>query len=90
MAALTALTLLGATGCGKPTLPDYRYRLTVEVDTPQGLRTGSSVIQVASSVSGPYALRPGVVSTQVKGEAVAVDLPGGKVLFALLSKPGKS
>ena len=26
--------------------PDYRYRLTVEVDTPEGLKIGSSVIEV--------------------------------------------
>ncbi|MBS0481510.1 MAG: hypothetical protein JSR96_05040 [Proteobacteria bacterium] len=80
-----------AAGCSaKPALPDYRYRLTVEVDTPEGLRTGSSVIQVASAVSSKYALEPGDVTTQVTGEAVAVDLPGGKVLFALLSKPGSA
>lgn len=70
-----------------PSLPDYRYRLTVEVDTPHGMRSGSSVIQVASHVSSQYSLAPGDVTTQVTGEAVAVDLPGGKTLFALLSKP---
>lgn len=70
-----------------PSLPDYRYRLTVEVDTPDGVRTGSSVIQVASHVSSQYSLAPGDVTTQVTGEAVKVDLPGGKTLFALLPKP---
>lgn len=91
MFVVVALAGLLASGCsGKPSLPDYRYRLTVEVETPQGLRTGSSVIQVASHVSGKLALRAGDVTTQVKGEAVAVDLPGGKVLFALLSKPGSA
>ena len=30
--------------------PDYRYRLTVEVDTPEGLKTGSSVIEVDQSL----------------------------------------
>lgn len=74
----------------EPSLPDYRYRLTVEVDTPDGVRTGSSVIQVASHVSSQYSLAPGDVTTQVTGEAVAVDLPGGRTLFALLSKPGSA
>jgi hypothetical protein len=79
------------TGCStKPALPDYRYRLTVEVETPQGLRTGSSVIQIASHISSSLSLRPGDVTTQVTGEAVAVDLPGGKVLFALLTRPGSA
>ena len=65
--------------------PDYRYRLTVEVDTPQGLRTGSSVIEVQTSVAGEYSIpSPGAVSHRVRGEAVAVDLPGGQTLFALL------
>lgn len=73
-----------------PSLPDYRYRLTVEVDTPDGMRSGSSVIQVASHVSSQYSLSPGDVTTQVTGDAVAVDLPGGKMLFALLSKPGSA
>jgi hypothetical protein len=79
---------MAAACSSQPTLPDYRYRLTVEVETPEGLRTGSSVIQVASHVSSKYALRPGDVTTQVTGEAAAIDLPGGKVLFALLTKPG--
>lgn len=81
-----ALPMIGCT----PNLPDYRYRLTVEVDTPDGMRSGSSVIQVASHVSSEYSLAPGDVTTQVTGEAVAVDLPGGKTLFALLSKPGSA
>ena len=88
---LAAFLLVCLSGCiGKPALPDYRYRLTVEVETPWGLRTGSSVIQVASHVASKYALRPGFVTTQIKGEAAAVDLPGGKVLFALLTKPDRA
>ncbi|MEP0393170.1 MAG: hypothetical protein ABJ205_00340 [Erythrobacter sp.] len=42
--------LLG--GCGaEDVAPDYRYRLTVEVDTPEGLKTGSSVIEVSTKVA---------------------------------------
>lgn len=81
--------VLAMAGC-TPALPDYRYRLTVEVDTPDGVRSGSSVIQVASHVSSEYSLAPGDVTTQVTGEAVAVDLPGGKTLFALLAKPNSA
>ncbi|HAW37080.1 MAG TPA: hypothetical protein DCX71_13555, partial [Erythrobacter sp.] len=32
--------------------PVYRYRLTVEVDTPDGVKTGSSVIEVDTEVAG--------------------------------------
>ena len=65
--------------------PDYRYRLTVEVKTPLGLRTGSSVIEVDTDVAGARTIpSPGAVSHRIRGEAVAVDLPGGRTLFALL------
>lgn len=59
----------------------YRYRITVEVDTPQGVRSGSSVWQIRQwkgSGIPDYAIR-----SRVKGEAVAVPLPGG-ALFAPL------
>ena len=82
LTTIAALALLGLTGCGKPEFPDYRYRLTVEVDTPQGLRTGSSVIEVHSVREHGSMER---LLTPAKGEAVAVDLPGGKVLVALLT-----
>ena len=56
-------------------LPNYRYKLTVEVDTPEGLKSGHSVIEVIK----PW--RPGASS---RGQAVAVDLPGRQTLFVLL------
>ena len=90
LAMLGSIGLMGGCSLLRPAVPTYRYRLTVEVDTPQGLRTGSSVIEVATSVASKLALRPGELSWRVRGEAVAVDLPGGKVLFALLSKPGQA
>ena len=81
---------LSSTACHtKPRLPDYRYRMTVEVETPEGLRSGSSVIEVSSSIASKETFpMPNKVSTQVHGEAVAVDLGKGRVLFALLNKRG--
>lgn len=61
----------------------YRYRMTVHVDTPAGPRSGSSVIEVAYAPSGP--LSAAAFRQEIRGEAVAVDLPGGATLFALLS-----
>ena len=59
----------------------YRYRITVEVDTPQGLRTESSVWETSAwEGSG---IPDTAIRSSVRGEAVAVDLPGG-TLFALL------
>ncbi|MGB3806613.1 MAG: hypothetical protein WA936_05390 [Erythrobacter sp.] len=65
--------------------PDYRYRLTVEVETPEGLRTGSSVIEVEQSM-GRSSMAPASnqIYRRIRGEAVAVELPGGQTLFALL------
>jgi len=80
--ALSIAVLL--TSCGYRS-EEFRYRMTVEVDTPQGLRTGSSVIEVKVSDPGPNSLPEAGVNTKVRGEAIAVDLPGGKTLFALLS-----
>ena len=80
LAMLALCALLGFWLTHDPT-PAYRYRLTVEVETPEGLRTGSSVIEVETSESSfPHS----TVNHRVRGEAVAVDLPGGKTLFALL------
>jgi hypothetical protein len=61
----------------------YRYKMTVELETPEGLRTGHAVRQVS------FHPRPeGVYSARVTGEAVAVDLPDGQTLFALLADRG--
>jgi hypothetical protein len=68
----------------------YRYRLAVEVATPEGLRSGSSVIEVqATRGIGLFGPEAGEISLAAHGEAVAVDLPGGQTLFALLGDPAK-
>ena len=71
-------------GCGVIGAERYRFRMTVEVDTPNGVRTGSSVYEVKAW--NPPKLLPEERSRDwsVRGEAVAVDLPGGRTLFALL------
>ena len=58
--------------------------MTVEVETPHGLRTGSSVYQVVAGYRAD--LQPGGRAREwsARGEAVAVSIPGGKTLFALL------
>ena len=66
--------------CDAQRSAEVRYRITVQIDTPEGLRTGSSVWS--------FALRPGgLVSAQdsrFRGEAIAVDLSGGRALFGIL------
>ena len=77
---------LAVAGCSlTDQTPVYRYRLTVEVDTPDGVKTGLSVIEVDTEVAGGYSIpTPGRVTNRVRGEAVTVDLGEGRVLFALL------
>jgi hypothetical protein len=81
---VTALLLTFVAGCGNTGAESYRYRMTVYVDTPAGPRSGSSVIEVTTAPPGP--LSNSAFRRQVRGEAVAVDLPGG-TLFALLRTP---
>lgn len=65
--------------------PTYRYKLTVEVNTPEGVKSGSSVIEVDTHIASENAFpTPGLLSFKVRGEAVAVDLPNGQTVFALL------
>jgi hypothetical protein len=85
LTVLAALVLPGCAVAEEDRTPDYRYRLTVEVDTPEGLRTGSSVIEVEQSMGRSAGTGFGkIIMRRIRGEAVAVDLPGGHTLFALL------
>jgi hypothetical protein len=82
---LALLTVLAGCVPKAEPFPDYRYRLTVEVDTPEGLRTGSSVIEVQTSRSSENTIpTPGKINHRLRGEAVAVDLGQRGVVFALL------
>jgi hypothetical protein len=62
----------------------FRYKLTAEVMTPDGLKTGSSVIEVSYSSTHPLPNPGRWREDTVTGEAVYVDLGGGKNLFVLL------
>lgn len=71
-------------GCGLIFPSDrLRHRITVEVETPYGLRTGSSVVETKVEEGKSWGDASGT-SFYLKGEAVAVDLPNNKTLFALL------
>lgn len=86
MFGLLAAVLLAGCGLVKFYAP-YRYRLTVEVETPHGIHAGSSVIELEP---GEVGTTLGGAAVEVRGEAVAVDLPGGRMLFALLRADGFS
>jgi hypothetical protein len=61
----------------------FRYKLTAEVMTPDGLKSGSSVVEVSyTTQSAP--LSQGGRFDSVLGEAAYVDLGDGKNLFVTL------
>ncbi|MGA9581851.1 MAG: hypothetical protein WBR13_07795 [Allosphingosinicella sp.] len=71
-------------GCAVQAPGRLRYRMTVEVETPEGVKSGSSVIESTITKGMRFGDSSGI-SYAVKGEAVTVDLGGGQMLFALLS-----
>jgi len=83
IAALLLLSACDANVTGK-TYPPYRYRLTAEVQTPEGLKTGTGVIEVQWNTAGRWLGTQGGAGFRVRGEAVPVDLPRGQTLFVLL------
>lgn len=85
LGALLAALLLSACDLFTPlTDESYRFRMTVEIETPEGLRTGSSVYEVTAG--NRTAILPDMADRHksLRGEALTVDLPDGRTLFALL------
>jgi hypothetical protein len=87
-AAALALPL-ALSGCHSTPRPQdvYRYKMTVEVETPQGPRTGSSVRELIyhANEGGWFPLGESCASMTMQGEAVVVDIAPGQALFALLT-----
>ncbi|MDP3550575.1 MAG: hypothetical protein Q8R81_09275, partial [Novosphingobium sp.] len=74
---------LSLAGCGnKETM---RYKMTVEVETPEGLKTGFAVRELEFRDRSGFPLGESRPQIKLRGEAVAVDLGGGRTLFALLT-----
>ena len=60
--------------------PAHKYRLAVEVETPEGSKSASSVV----------AVHPDRSQTRTVGDAIFVDLGNGKNLVALLAHVDKN
>jgi hypothetical protein len=81
---------LALTGCGLfGGSATYRFRMTVEVTTQAGVKTGSSVMEISAqkNVALTSEEGSGFSSGLSRGEAVAVDLEG-RPLFVLLTRGG--
>jgi hypothetical protein len=79
--AAVALIALALAGCGRT--ESYRYKLTLAVNTPDGVKHGSSVVEVTfTQVRAP---ERGTMH-KLRGEALYVDLgPNSRPLIALLT-----
>jgi hypothetical protein len=65
----------------------YRFRMTVEVESPAGLKSGSSVMEITSYKAVALTAQEHAGGGGLRGEAVVVDLPGGPI-FVLLQNDG--
>ena len=65
--------------------PGHKYRLTVEVETPEGIKSASGVLAVTPDRGYSRKGR-----TRTTGDALYVDLGGGKNLVALLAHLDKA
>ena len=61
----------------------YRFRMTVEAQTPQGLKSGSGVMEVSAWHKFRFTSEESSITGAFKGQAVMVDLPEGPI-FVLL------
>ncbi len=62
----------------------HRFRLTIEVETPDGLKSGSGVMQSAWTIKASWIPQTGGVIPSLRGDAVFVDLGNGRNAVAIL------
>ena len=70
--------------CIFPSKTSHALKITAEVETPQGVRTGSSVIELVSKSIPKWLPGSYGYTLQLKGESPVVNLGNGKRLFVLL------
>jgi hypothetical protein len=71
---------------------EHRYRVQLSVETPEGVRTASSVWAVSCTdapLFSPAARSLGFAGCRLRGEAVFLELPGGRNLVALMARGPK-
>jgi hypothetical protein len=66
----------------------WRQRLTIEVETPNGVVSGGSVVEVIAGSTPKWIPGEGAggMGAKLKGEASFVEVAPGRYLFALLSE----
>ncbi|NQZ14604.1 MAG: hypothetical protein HRT94_07260 [Alphaproteobacteria bacterium] len=64
----------------------WRYKITIEIDTPEGVKSGSVIREVSNSASNTgMGFSESTKPAKVSGEAVVVDLGEKGKLFALIN-----
>lgn len=81
---VATLTISTLAGCGER-VPTFRYKMTATVDTPEGARQESTVVELRNFYESGV-LGTGLES-RAKGEAIPVDLGKRGTLFILLTSP---
>lgn len=86
--AVLVFMTIGLSGCSDTY--EWNEKVTVEVETPDGLKTASSVqaIELIHTWAGLPEMKG--ASTYFKGEAVVMEVLPGRFLFALLSSERRS
>ena len=82
--AVTAIAIVVMLVWSRFSWASYRYLLTVEVETPDGLREASVVHEVRARKELLSLPDSATASVQFRGEALRVDLGDGKALFVLV------
>lgn len=80
---LSASVAIGLMGCGPFGGASYRFRMTVEAETPQGVVSGSSVYEVTAKKLIPLTSEERAGSGGTRGQALILDLPSGPVFVTL-------
>lgn len=84
---MTSLMIIAVIFLGyKSSYPSYRWhqKLTVVVETPDGLLTGSSVVEILVRFQPQILPDAAGVFDRKRGEAAVVDMGEGRYLFALI------
>lgn len=86
---LSAIIIICASATLSGCRSEYQWnqKLTVVVQTPQGERSGSAVVQ-ETVLFGQLPMSGNDVEPRIKGEATMVEVAPGKFLFAILSLGG--
>jgi hypothetical protein len=72
-------------GCGMFGGNSYKFKMTVEVETPQGVKSGSSVYQVRAMNRSDIGSETGKREWLVDGQALVIDMPDGRPIFVLMT-----